>query len=127
MTSYRIERFYQADEFDTEVVATGLSEAEAKAHCKDPESSSRTASSEEARQRTEERGPWFDGFAEDNQLTYRTERAEYRWRRGNATVNIYALDDPETEIDVFSFAEPPEDFDSFEAQVLDREQASINT
>ena len=127
VSTYRIERFYQSDEHETEVIATGLSEADAKAHCKSPESSSKTASSAEARARTEQYGPWFEGFAEDSQLTYRTDRAEYRWHRGNETVNIYALDDPETEIDMFSFGEPPEDFDSFEAQVLDREQASFNT
>lgn len=40
----------------------GLTEAEAKAHCSSPESSSRTATSPAAVARTRKLGPWFDGY-----------------------------------------------------------------
>ncbi len=59
--TYEIVRFYQGDH-PQEVIATGLSLEDAKAHCNDPETSSRTATGAEAVARTEEHGPWFDGF-----------------------------------------------------------------
>ncbi len=46
------------------VVKTGLSLAEAKAHCSDPETSSRTCRGARAKARTRRFGPWFDGFTE---------------------------------------------------------------
>lgn len=45
-------------------IATGLTLEEAQAHCKSLESSSKTATSYEARKRTEDRGEWFDGYEE---------------------------------------------------------------
>jgi hypothetical protein len=45
-------------------IATGLTLAEAQAHCHDPETSSRTATSAKARRLTATRGPWFDGYEE---------------------------------------------------------------
>jgi hypothetical protein len=44
------------------VIARGLTLAEAQAHCQDPETSSRTATSAAARRRTQQRGAWFDGY-----------------------------------------------------------------
>jgi len=38
---------------------------EAREHCNDPESSSKTATSPEAKERTEIYGPWFDGFEKE--------------------------------------------------------------
>ena len=35
---------------------------EAKEHCTDPETSSKTGTGYEARNRTKQRGAWFDGF-----------------------------------------------------------------
>ncbi len=43
-------------------IQTGLTLEEAQAHCKDPETSSSTATSYVARKRTKERGAWFDGY-----------------------------------------------------------------
>lgn len=45
-------------------VKTGLTLAEAQAHCRDPESSSSTCTMAALKRRTAERGPWFDGYAE---------------------------------------------------------------
>lgn len=59
---YSVSRMYQSDDWPSEVVATGLSLAEAQARCKDPETSSSTCTSEEGRARTAERGPWFEGY-----------------------------------------------------------------
>ena len=46
------------------VIAKGLTLEEAQAHCQDPETSSRTATSAAAKARTRRMGPWFDGFTE---------------------------------------------------------------
>jgi hypothetical protein len=45
-----------------EVIEDGLSLEAAQAHCRDPETSSTTATSDEAVALTAERGPWFDGY-----------------------------------------------------------------
>jgi len=44
------------------VIERGVTLEEAQAHCSDPETSSRTATSAKARRRTRERGDWFDGY-----------------------------------------------------------------
>ena len=56
--TYRIVRFYQ--EHDSEVIKTGLSLEDARAHCNDPETSSTTASAETLRRAKS--GEWFDGY-----------------------------------------------------------------
>jgi hypothetical protein len=61
-TTYKIVRFY-ADK--DEVIAEGLTLKEVQAHCKDPETSSRTCASPEGLRRTEEHGEWFDGYREE--------------------------------------------------------------
>jgi len=43
-------------------IARGLTLDEAQAHCRNPETSSRTATSAAAKQRTKALGPWFDGY-----------------------------------------------------------------
>ena len=45
-------------------IRRGLTLAEAKAHCADPETSSTTATSAAGLSRTRLRGPWFDGFTD---------------------------------------------------------------
>jgi hypothetical protein len=62
--TYRIMRMYFGDH-ESEVIATGLMLEEAREHCQDPETSSRTATSDEAVERTERLGPWFDGYEEE--------------------------------------------------------------
>lgn len=65
MTTYKIIRFYQRDDQPKRVIKRGLTLEEAQAHCRDPETSSSTCTSSEGRRRTEERGPWFDGYDEE--------------------------------------------------------------
>ena len=45
-------------------IKTGLTLAEAQAHCKNPETYSKTAVSATACRRTAARGPWVDGYEE---------------------------------------------------------------
>jgi len=59
--SYQIVRMYQGDH-PREIIRRGLTLAEAQAWCNDPETSSETATSREARERTAQHGPWFDGY-----------------------------------------------------------------
>lgn len=63
MTTYKIVRGYFRGGRRT--IKTGLTLEEAQAHCRNPETSSRTATSAAARRRTAERGPWFDGYTEE--------------------------------------------------------------
>jgi hypothetical protein len=63
--TYSITRFFENG--SRESIATGLSLEEAQTHCKDPQTSSRTASESWAVALTAERGRWFDGYeSEDN-------------------------------------------------------------
>lgn len=62
--TYRIVRFFEGDH-PREVVTTGLTLEQAQAHCKDPETSSRTAEGEHAVARTKQYGAWFDGYEEE--------------------------------------------------------------
>lgn len=64
MSTYKIVRFFQKG--GNEVVTKGLTLEQAQAHCNDPETSSTTATGEEAVRRTQERGAWFDGYRESN-------------------------------------------------------------
>mgnify|MGYP001564869206 CR=1 FL=1 len=65
MPTYKIIRGYQSDHYRSETVATGLTLEEAQAHCKDPETSSRTATGRKAKLLTDRCGPWFDGYEEE--------------------------------------------------------------
>lgn len=60
---YQVSRFYFDDDTPTRVIATGLTLEQAQAHCRDPETSSRTASEETLAD--ELPGPWFDGYDEE--------------------------------------------------------------
>lgn len=64
MATYSVIRFFK-DLGEKPVIKSGLTLAEASAHCSDPESSSMTATGKEAVKRTAECGPWFDGFREE--------------------------------------------------------------
>lgn len=59
--TYKIVRMYQG-EHPKHVIGRGYTLEEAQEHCKDKETSSRTATSAEGKRRTAERGPWFDGY-----------------------------------------------------------------
>jgi hypothetical protein len=65
MTTYTVVRFFANPELDEEVLTTGLSLDEARAHCRDPESSSRTCTGRSGRAITKVHGPWFDGYREE--------------------------------------------------------------
>lgn len=57
--TYKIIRFFQ--DYPSQVVRTGLTLDEVNAWCNDPETSSRTATSDVALERTRTYGHWFDG------------------------------------------------------------------
>jgi hypothetical protein len=59
---YRIVRHYQAPGKGHRTIRSGVTLAEAQAHCQDPETSSETATSSTARARTRRLGAWFDGY-----------------------------------------------------------------
>lgn len=62
---YRVVRFYFNRPGYRRTILSGLTEAEAQAHCNDPETSSSTAKGSAARTRTRRMGPWFDGYHAD--------------------------------------------------------------
>lgn len=61
--SYSVIRFYETDA--PEVIKRGRTLGEAQEHCRDPETSSRTATTYAARARTKQKGQWFDGYREE--------------------------------------------------------------
>lgn len=62
---YRVVRFYFERPGYRRTILSGLTLAEAQAHCNDPETSSSTATGAAARRRTRQMGPWFDGYDND--------------------------------------------------------------
>lgn len=64
MSTYKITRIFASGE--REEINSGVTLEEAKEHCSNPETSSRTATSPEAIALTAEKGPWFDGFNEED-------------------------------------------------------------
>jgi hypothetical protein len=64
-TTYKIVRNYFRDRNKYQVIETGLTLAEAQAHCCDPETSSSTCKLPRNVQRTRSCGPWFDGYCEE--------------------------------------------------------------
>ena len=58
--TYKVVRMYFRGGKRT--IATGLTLEEAQAHCRDTETSSKTATGAKAKRRTEIMGPWFDGY-----------------------------------------------------------------
>lgn len=73
MALYKIVRSYQRD-YPSRVIKRGLTLEEAQAHCRDPETSSSTATSYAAKRRTARMGPWFDGYDEEKPRRTRRRR-----------------------------------------------------
>ena len=65
MATYKIVRMFQSEDVSSRVIKRGLTLDEAQAHCRDPETSSRTATSAKARRYTKLYGQWFDGYEEE--------------------------------------------------------------
>jgi len=64
--SYRIVRnYFRNDAPDRPTIKRGLTLKEARAHCQDPETSSKTATSGTARAHTRAYGPWFDEYEKE--------------------------------------------------------------
>jgi hypothetical protein len=62
MDKYKIVRSYFNADIRKRTIATGLTLEEAQAHCRDPETSSRTCTRPAGKARTRRLGPWFDGY-----------------------------------------------------------------
>lgn len=59
---YDIIRMFFSDDYDTFVVKRNVTLEEAQAHCSDPETSSRSGTSDWVKAYTEKYGDWFDGY-----------------------------------------------------------------
>ena len=64
-TTYKIVRMYKEARINSRTIRRGLTLSEAQAHCKDPETSSSTATSRDAKRRTARLGEWFDGYEQE--------------------------------------------------------------
>lgn len=64
MGRYRIVRLYKDAGIRRRLIQTGLTLEQAQAHCRDPETSSSTATNAAARARTRKVGAWFDAYEE---------------------------------------------------------------
>lgn len=64
MTTYKIVRIFKNNNRER-VIKTGLTLEQAQAHCRDPETSSHTATSAAANRITKRNGEWFDGFEKE--------------------------------------------------------------
>ena len=62
---YRIQRLYRYHPDKRYTIAIRLTLEEAQAHCREPETSSNTATSAAAQERTRVYGPWFDSYIEE--------------------------------------------------------------
>ena len=61
---YKIVRSYKDRHPNRRTIETGLTLEEVKAHCNDPETSSRTCTLPAKRRITTRNGEWFDGYEE---------------------------------------------------------------
>ncbi len=59
---YLIRFFFNGGNTKREVLREDLTLQAVEAHCNDPETSSKSCTSDEGRARTAEHGDWFDGF-----------------------------------------------------------------
>jgi hypothetical protein len=63
--SYRVIRMFRDDTTHNKVIARGLTLEEAQEHCRNPETSSSTATGLVETVLTKNFGPWFDGYEEE--------------------------------------------------------------
>jgi len=63
--TYEIVRFFANRPGERKTMTTGLPLAEAKEHCQDPESDSKTCTHIFPEGAPENTGPWFDGFEKE--------------------------------------------------------------
>jgi hypothetical protein len=56
---------YQNPSIRSKVIKRGLTLEQAQSHCRDPETSSRTATGTDANAESIAYGPWFDGYEEE--------------------------------------------------------------
>jgi len=61
---YQIVRMYQ-NKWQGRVIQSGLTLEEAKAHCSNPETSSKTCTSSKSKAITRRNGEWFDSYREE--------------------------------------------------------------
>ena len=61
---YSVIRFYRDADIRSRTLLTGLTLAEAQAHCNDPETSSSTCTGAVGKARTRRVGAWFDGYTD---------------------------------------------------------------
>lgn len=66
MTRYKVIRLYANDRDGSmsQTIRANLTLEEAQAWCKDPETSSSTCTNAEGLARTQQHGPWFDGYTQ---------------------------------------------------------------
>lgn len=76
--SYRVVRLYK-DDHPREVIATGLTLEAAQTHCKDPQTSSTTATAPDAIARTAARGAWFDAYEAEHPPAYQGHANRATW------------------------------------------------
>lgn len=62
MGTYKVVRMFQDERIPRRTVRRGLTLEEARAHCADPETSSKTCRKPENLRRTRSYGPWFDAY-----------------------------------------------------------------
>ena len=65
MASYKIVRNYFRAGIRKRTIKTGLTLAQAQAHCSNRETSSSTCTNKVGKARTRMVGPWFDGYSEE--------------------------------------------------------------
>ncbi len=65
MPTYKIVRYYRTAHPNRRTIKRGLTFAQAQEHCRNPETSSSTATGKVAKARTRRVGDWFDGFVEE--------------------------------------------------------------
>lgn len=94
--AYEIVRMYQDANIPSRVIDVVPTLQAAQKHCRDPETSSKTATSKAAKARTRKYGPWFDGYQKHYE-SRRYDPPKYLEAEENPTKNIAEVDFDEAE------------------------------